>query len=142
MAARSRIVLHPGGTIPASDASQLRIAGRYLAYLDGGRAVRYDLATHRQRRLGRAQAVDVQADGTVALVRNGCVYMGRRLTCGADDRVAIAGGRVLYVKGRRLVLGRRTLARGRIAGFDLAPDRAAWAVGPPAGRQRIVLEHL
>jgi hypothetical protein len=142
MAARSRIVLHPGGTIPASDASQLRIAGRYLAYLDGGRAVRYDLATHRKRRLGRAQAVDVQADGTVALVRNGCVYMGRRLACGADDRVAIAGGRVLYVQGRRLVLGRRTLARGRIAGFDLAPDRAAWAVGPPAGRQRIVLEHL
>lgn len=142
-AARSRIVLHPGGTIAATDASQVRIAGRYLAYLDGGRAVRYDLVTHRKRRLGRAQAVDVQADGRVALVRKSCVWLGgKRLACRVDDRVALAGGKVLYVKGRRLVLGHRTLARGRFAGFDLAPGRAAWAAGLPAGRQRIVLERL
>jgi hypothetical protein len=144
--ARSRIVLHRGANrsfIPASEATQLRIAGPYLAYLDGGRAVRYDLVTHRKRRLGRAEAIDVEADGRVALIRGGCVRVGgTRIACGVDGRVAIAGGKALYVKGRRLVLGRRTLARGRFAGFDLAPGRAAWAVGPPAGRQRIVLERL
>jgi hypothetical protein len=141
MAARSRIVLHPGGTIPATEVSHLQIAGRYLAYIDAGRAVRYDLATHRKRSLGRAEAVDVQADGRTAVVRNGCVWRGgNRIACGAGDRVAIGGGRVLYVNGRRLMLGRRVLARGNIAGFDLAPDRAVWAAGPPAGRQRIALE--
>jgi hypothetical protein len=143
MAARSRIVLRPGGTISATEATQLRIAGRYLAYLDDGRAVRYDLATHRKRRLGRAQAIDVQRSGRVAIVRDGCVHVGaRRIACGADDRVAIAGGHVLYVKGRRLMLGRRVLARGNIAGFDLAGDRAVWAAGPPVGRLRIALERL
>ena len=55
---------------------------------------------------------------------------------------AIARGRVLYVKGRRLMLDRRMLARGRFAGFDLTPDRAVWAVGRPGGFQRIVLERL
>jgi hypothetical protein len=60
-----------------------------------------------------AEAVDVQADGRVAIVRGGCVW-----------------------------LGRRRLARGRFAGFDLAPDRAVWAVGRPGGFQRIVLERL
>jgi len=36
----------------------------------------------------------------------------------------------------------RVLARGNIAGFDLGPDRAVWAAGPPAGRRRIALERL
>ena len=143
---RSRIVIIRAGgrrVLDATEASQLRIAGRYLAYLDAGHAVRYDLVTHRKRRLGRASAVDVQAGGAVALVRDGCVYLGaRRVNCGVEDRVAVAAGKVLYVKGRRLMLSRRVLARGRIAGFDLAPGRAVWASGPPAGRQRISVEHL
>ena len=85
----------------------------------------------------------MQADGRVAIVRGGCVWLARRrLACGVDDRVAIAGGRVLYVEGRELMLDHRVLARGRFAGFDLAPDRAVWAVGRPGGFQRIVLERL
>jgi hypothetical protein len=40
------------------------------------------------------------------------------------------------------MLGRRVLARGDFAGFDVGPDRAVWAVGSPAGRRRIVLERL
>jgi hypothetical protein len=53
---------------------------------------------------------------------------------------AVTAGPVLA--GGGLMLGRRVLARGRIAGFDLGPNRAVWAAGPPAGRQRIAFERL
>ena len=164
-AGRSRIVVHRGAArqlIPSAGATRLRMAGRYLAYLEGRRfprgAVLYDLARReRVRRVSGStlQAVDVQADGTLALLRSDrartCVSVLRRgaareqrVACGvAAPDVAIAGGRVLFTQGRRLVLARpggrrRVLARpGGYGHFDLAPDRAAWTAGPPSGIQRI-----
>jgi hypothetical protein len=154
---RSRVVLLRGAVrhvIPAANATGVRIAGRHLAYLDDARPVRYDLRTgrrHRKRTSG-VQGIDVQPDGRLALVRakghDLCASLGGRdLGCGlGESRIAAAGGRALFVRGRRLVLasahGSRTLARGYFAGFDLARDRAVWAVGSPSGRQRIVVERL
>ncbi len=112
MAKRSRIDLRPGGTIAATNPTHLRIAGRWLAYLDDGQAIRYDLRTHHKRSYGPANALDVQ--------RNGKVVPGR---------VAAAGGRVLRIEGRRLMLDGHVLARGPITRFDLSPDRAVWVQG-------------
>ena len=173
-AARSRIVVRRGGTrraIPSIGATQVRIAGRYLAYLEGvrtpERAVLYDLT--RRERVRRVDgrdltAIDVQRDGALALVRTAgsrsCVSIvrrrERRLACRVADPgdVAIAGGRVLFARGTprgaRLVLigpgGRRVLERAArpraIGGFDLAADRAVWSAGEPSGFQRIHLERL
>jgi hypothetical protein len=174
-AARSRIVVRRGAarlTIRSTGARQVRIAGRYLAFLEGRRgpdhAVLYDLDRHRRvRRVAGADlaAVDVQRDGTLALVRiagtRSCVSVlsrraarERRLACRVGSRVAIAGGRVLVergtARGSRLVLlgrgDRRVLERAQrprtIGAFDLAADRAVWSVGQVAGFQRIELERL
>ena len=174
--ARSQIVVRRGvarQTIASSGATHVRIAGRYLAYLEGvrspERAVLYDLVRRqRVRRVagGNLTAIDVQRDGTLALVRTGgarsCVSVlrrgaatERRRACGvAGARVAIAGGRVLVQRatqrGTRLVLlgrgGTRVLERAArrrsIGAFDLAADRAVWSVGQVAGFQRIELERL
>jgi hypothetical protein len=137
--------------------------------------VLYDLRSRRQVRRyempkGTAylEALDVQANGTLAFVRSAsdgraCVAVLRRgaereldLACRVDVPydVAIAAGRVLFLqvtpRGTRLVLrspgGRRVLDRiprtRSFGGFDLAPDRAVWAVGAPGGVQRIVLRQL
>jgi len=183
-ARRSRIVVHRGSarqTIASAGASHLRIAGHYLAYLEGRRlsqrtaVVLYDLRSRQQVRRyempkGTAylEALDVQANGTLAFVRSesdgrACVAVLRRraererdLACHVDVPydVAIAAGRVLFLqvtpRGTRLVLrspgGRRVLDRiprtRSFGGFDLAPDRAVWAVGAPGGVQRIVLRQL
>ena len=172
-AARSRVVLRRAGaswTVPSSGASDVRIAGRYLAFVEGGprfgeRAVVYDL---RRRKVVRRLAVDgiesldVQSDGTLALLAyNGattCAFLARRgndelrrLECDVSSRhVALSGGRALYVRDRALRLAGagapRTLARaGRgkeIGGFDLGPRRAVWSVGELSGRHRIMLQRL
>jgi len=175
-AARSHIVVRRGAarqTISSTGARHVRIAGRYLAYLEGRRnperAVLYDLERRaRVRSVAGADlaAIDVQRNGTLALVRSSgtrsCVSTlrrgaaaERRLACGlATTRAAIAGGRVLVERaaphGTRLVLlgagGRRVLdrvpRRRTIGGFDLAGDRAVWSVGRVAGFQRIQLQRL
>lgn len=174
---RSRIVVRRGATrqaIASAGATHVRIAGRYLAYVEGvrtpERVVLYDLRRReRVRRVaaGNVTAIDVQRDGTLALVGTGgtrsCVSVlrraaqrERRVACRvADpDHVTIAGGRVLVVRGTsrgtRLVLfgpgGRRVLQHAprprAIGGFDLAADRAVWSVGQVSGFQRIHFERL
>jgi len=145
----------------------------------------------------RAAGVDVQADGTIAFTRFGpgarvCVTTISRaggeheVACrfestvasdaqvggsggiGADPSVAIAAGRVLYLRfGSKLVLQRTggepaVLARfrpqaQRVGGFDLGPASAVWArqrprfapgpdgmpQGPePVGKPQVVLRRL
>ena len=171
-ATRSRVVLRRAGerwTVASSGASDVRIAGRYLAFVEGGRigerAVVYDLRRRTVvRRLAAEgiESLDVQRDGTLALlVFNGattCAFLAsprsdelRRLECDVSSRhVALSGGRALYVRDRALRLAGagepRTLARaGRgkeIGGFDLGPRRAVWSVGELSGRHRIMLQRL
>jgi hypothetical protein len=166
---------------------QLQLAGRYVAWVDDGdlpaKLVVHDLETGTEVLRIRRRSIDdfdLAPDGTVALAYApgpsrsaiGVVRVGTPGLRVLDRRpagrgVALAGGRVLYVKrGRgdlrsRLLLreldgGVRRLAtftprRRRVGDIDLSPERAVWAVqktrsadyeAKPSGPARIVSRPL
>jgi hypothetical protein len=187
--ARFSIAVHEGGARRVVDPGRgarpldVRLAGRFLAWVQGGRAlVVHDLeagaavARVRARDLGARTigGFDLQADGAVAFgywrpqwrgSRLGALLPGRPgvrlLDRHVSEKLALAGGRVLYERTRdhvfrrtSLVLrplaggSRRTLARfgarRDMAGpVDLDATRATWAVDRGARRPgRIVVREL
>jgi hypothetical protein len=169
----TRIVARKGSrrrVLATTGARGLRIAGPYLAWIEGAagggnRIVLYDLRRGEQARRvasggleGSIEVVDVQDDGTLAYVHrvsaDNCVELLRlggspeRLGCDASpELIAVAAGRALYrLLDDRLMLAEPGSPAQQLApsaaGFDLASWAAAWAVRGQGGSQTIFLQRL